>query len=137
MAADPKTPWVGFGVGFGLGFGFGLGLVACVVLLWGEDFKVASVVLVLVAVGVVHVELGLKWNLGVVVVVVVVGCELAVEVRCGDGVALAGLVVAKPEVRAIPGDRSGGSKDGVRVEVTSELGWVWMFWSGFGGVGER
>ena len=94
MAADPKTPWVGFGVGFGLGFGFGfrLGLVACVVFLWGEDFKVASVVLVLVAVGVVHVELGWEWDLGVVVVVA--GCELAVEVRCGDGVALAGLVAA-------------------------------------------
>ena len=48
------------------------------------------------------------------------------EVRCGDGVALAGLVVAKLEVSAVPGDRCGGSKDGVRVEVTSELGWVWM-----------
>ena len=67
----------------------------------------------------------------------VVGCELAVEVRCGDGVALAGLVVAKLEVSAVPGDRCGGSKDGVRVEVTSELGRVWIFWSGFGGVGER
>ena len=63
-------------------------------------------------------------------------CELAVEVRCGDGVALAGLVVAKLGVSAVPGDRCGGSND-VRVEVTSELGWVWMFWNGFGGVGER
>ena len=127
MAADPKTSWVGFGfwLGFGFGFGFGLGLVKCVVLLWGEDLKVANVVLVLVAVGVAHVEVGWKWNLGVVVVVVVVRCELAVEVRCGDGVALAGLVVAKLEVSAVPGDRCGGSKDGVRVK------------SGFGGVGER
>ena len=58
------------------------------------------VVLVLVAVGVVHVVLGWEWDLGVVVVAV--GCELAVEVRCGDGVALAGLVVAKLECRTLP-----------------------------------
>ena len=30
-------------------------------------------------------------------------------------------MVAKLEVSAAPGDRCGGSKDGVRVEVTSEL----------------
>ena len=50
---------------------------------------------------------------------------------------LAGLVVAKLEVGAVPGDRCGGSKDGVRWKLQVNWGGVWMFWSGFGGVGER
>ena len=66
----------------------------------------------------------------------VVKCKLPVEVSCRDGVAsLAGLVVTELEVSTVPGDTCGGSKNGVRVEVGSELGWVWVSCTWFGGVG--
>ena len=55
---------------------------------------------VLVAVGVVHVEVGWQWN---VVVIGVVNCKLPVEVCCLEVAADEGLVVIELKVGAIPG----------------------------------
>lgn len=99
-----------------------------------NKLEVASAVVVLAVVAVVDHEVAWwNWSVGVAGVV---QCKLPVEVSCGDGVALAGLVVAKLEVSAVPREVCGGCKDGVGAEVRNELGWVWMLWCGFGGVGE-